>query len=115
MTQSEDLFTVIETQIAAAEHALLAATGGTNVCQLDKAGQATGGAKYQEGRLVALRAIRRLVQAADPARAMAQVQQLCDQWRADLTAQQARPQPSLPWLAYTQGGVDALEGLLAAD
>jgi hypothetical protein len=34
------------------------------------------------------------------------------QWRADLQVQQTREQPSLPWLAYTQGGVDALGQLL---
>jgi hypothetical protein len=115
MTQSVDLFTVIDTQIALAERALMAATGRTNVCQLDKAGRATSGAKYHEGCLVALRAARRLVQSADTALAPAQVQQLRDQWHANRSAQQARQQPSLPWLAYTQGGVDALEGILAAD
>lgn len=115
MTQTAYLLSVIEAQLAAAEHALLAATGGTNVCQLDKAGRATGGAKYQEGRLVALRAARRLVQSADATLVRARIRQLGDQWHADLTAQQVRPRPSMPWLAYTQGGLDALEQLLVSD
>lgn len=106
--QPLDLGAALDGLIAAAERALLAATGGENVCRLDKAGRATGGVKYHEGSLVALRAARRLLQSADAATCEAALLQLHDQWRAELRAQQARAQPSPSWLAYTQGGVDAL-------
>jgi len=36
---------MIEERIAGAERSLLVATGGVNVCRLDKAGRATGGVK----------------------------------------------------------------------
>ncbi len=107
------LISVAEAQIASAERSLVAATGGENVCRLDKAGQATGGVKYHEGGVLALRAARRLIQSAEPGQARASMAELHERWRADLVAQRARERPSAPWIAYTQGGVDALERLLA--
>lgn len=112
VTQSPNLTSSIEAQIVAAEHALIAATGGENVCRLDKAGRATGGMKYNEGRLVALRAARRLAQSAKAAETWAAVRQLRDEWHANLRTQQARERPAPQWLAYTQGGADALDQLL---
>lgn len=111
-----DILSALEGQIVAAERALLAATGGQNVCRLDREGRATGGVKYDEGRLVALRAARRLLRSVEPAQAATSLRRLHAQWRADLQAHQRHERPALPWLAYTQGGVDALEQLgLGAD
>ncbi|MFV9506018.1 MAG: hypothetical protein AB4911_15810 [Oscillochloridaceae bacterium umkhey_bin13] len=96
--------------IAAAEAALMAQTGGGNLCQLSKAGQPLGSAKYYEGRLVALRAASRTLRGAtgDPALLIAP---LLARWEADLATQQDRPQPAAAWLAYAQGGVEALREL----
>ncbi|NTU82442.1 MAG: hypothetical protein HGA45_24230 [Chloroflexales bacterium] len=69
--------------------------------------------KYDEGSLVALRAARRLIQSADATDAQVLIVQLCDRWRVDLAAQQARERPSPLWIAYVQGGADALTQLLA--
>lgn len=111
-----DILSALDAQIAAAERALLAATGGQNICRLDREGRATGGVKYDEGRLVALRAAQRLLRSGDPAQATAALRHLHAQWRADLQAHQRRERPALPWIAYAQGGVDALKQLgLGAD
>ncbi|NCC36874.1 MAG: hypothetical protein EOM24_33410, partial [Chloroflexia bacterium] len=101
--------TQLETAIQVAEQRLVRATGGANVCQLQRDGRVTGGVKYDEGWLVALVTLRRSLRTeAEDAQVVAE--QLAT-WQAALAEQQQRTPPSLPWLAYRQGGVDALAQL----
>lgn len=105
------LMATLEQQLAAAEQAVLASTGGAGWCQLQRDGRVTGGVKYDEGRLAALMGIRRRLRAADPADWPQLLADELHQWQQALAAVQAQPQPSMPWLAYRQGGVDALTAL----
>lgn len=106
----------LDTLIAAAERSLTAQTGGVNVCRLQQDGRVTGGVKYDEGRLVALSAARRKLRAAgkvtEPAAYRAELVRELETWRDALRDQQARERPAMPWLAYRQGGVDALDEVL---
>lgn len=106
-------YTTLARLISEAEQELTRQTGGENVCRLEKDGRITGGVKYSEGRLAALNAVRRLLQPDSEAAADAEIDRLLVRWRADLQGWQERPQPPRTWVAYTQGGVDALEQLLA--
>lgn len=102
------LMAILDEQLAAAEQAVMVSTGGAAWCQLQRDGRITGGVKYDEGRLAALMAIRRRWRTSDPA---AWEQLLVDelqQWQQGLADVQKQPKPALPWLAYRQGGVDAL-------
>ncbi|MBP1468959.1 hypothetical protein EYB53_024840 [Candidatus Chloroploca sp. M-50] len=103
------LRTQLETAIQVAEQRLVLATGGANVCQLQRDGRVTGGVKYDEGWLVALVTLRRSLRTeAEDAQVVAEQRAT---WQAALAEQQQRIPPSLPWLAYRQGGVDALAQL----
>lgn len=106
----------IEQRIARAERSLTDQTGGANVCKLHHDGRVTGGMKYDEGQLVALNAVRRRIRAAGETGEDLDLGKLVAQdlaeWREALRVQQARERPSIQWVAYRQGGVDALEGLL---
>ncbi len=114
---SAELYRWLEQRIAAAERSLTDQTGGTNVCRLQQDGRVTGGMKYDEGRLVALNTVRRqLVAAQQEGTAVDQRAMLAheaSEWREALRVQQARERPAIQWVAYRQGGVDALEELLA--
>lgn len=114
---SVELHRWLEQRIVAAERSLTDQTGGTNVCRLQQDGRVTGGMKYDEGRLVALNTVRRRLVAAerdgmatDPGEMVAHE---ASEWREALRVQQARDRPAIQWVAYRQGGVDALEELLA--
>ncbi|MFQ3662568.1 MAG: hypothetical protein SNJ69_09280 [Chloroflexaceae bacterium] len=111
---NEELARLIEQRIAAAERSLTDQTGGTNVCRLQQDGRVTGGMKYDEGRLVALSTHRRRLQEAAGADARELVEQDLARWEEALRAQQARERPAIQWVAYNQGGVDALEEVLHA-
>jgi hypothetical protein len=101
----------------ATERSLMAQTGGVNACQLQKAGQITGDVKYDEGRLVVLSMARRQLRAINDAAALAdygaRLAHELELWREALRVQQERPTPSLAWIAYRQGGIDALTEVLA--
>ncbi|MGB9631991.1 MAG: hypothetical protein ACPL8I_01560 [Chloroflexaceae bacterium] len=109
---NEELARLIEQRIAVAEHSLTDQTGGTNVCQLQQDGRVTGGMKYDEGRLVALSALRRRLREAGGGDPRPIVAQDLATWQEALEAQQARERPAIQWVAYNQGGVDALEEVL---
>lgn len=51
----------LEQKIIDVERAYQTQAGGASFCQLQKDGRVTGGAKYEEGRLVALHTARRLL------------------------------------------------------
>jgi hypothetical protein len=103
----------LDAAIQVAEQRFAQSTGGENVCNLARDGRVTGGVKYDEGRLVALVTLRRRLRSeADAAQAL-----LADElavWSRALAEQQQRTPPAIPWLAYRQGGVDALEQLRAS-
>jgi len=101
----------IEYKIAEVERSYQAQAGKASFCQLQKDGRVTGGVKYDEGWLVALFAARRALKdrlslREDACQAAIAVE-LAD-WREALTAQQVKEPPPIPWIAYRQGGVDAL-------
>lgn len=106
---------ILAQQIAAVERSYTAQTGGAAVCQLHKDGRVTGGLKYDEGRLTVLQTARRMLPSADDDQAYATyraaIESELQNWQAELRAQQAKEQPALPWVAYRQGGVDALTAL----
>ena len=93
--------------------------GAQSVCQLHKDGRVTGGLKYDEGRLVALTAARRIAwkhqnrgDSTDNSLSSA-LQAERDRWQRTLQTYQSAGRPSIMWIAYNQGGVDALDDLLA--
>ncbi len=106
-----DLLTRVEQAVAAAEQEALAIAGGEAGCQLQRDGRVTGGVKYSEGKLAALMALRRQLRAAEPAAWTQLLMAELVRWQEALTHIRRQPQPSLPWLAYRQGGVDALAAL----
>lgn len=103
--------------IATAERDYTTHTAGGNVCQIQKQGRVTGGMKYDEGRFIALHSARRLLLpsacGADQAAYQTVIAEELARWRASLQLWQANPRPAIPWVAYYQGGSDALEALSA--
>ncbi|MFN4294502.1 MAG: hypothetical protein ACK4JD_10250 [Thermoflexales bacterium] len=92
--------------------------GEGSACQLHKDGRVTGGLKYAEGQLIALNDLRRKLNASGEMTDDAALRQVLDaemaRWRDGLESQRQRPKPAMPWLAYYQGGLDALEALRQA-
>lgn len=78
--------------------------GSQTICQIHKDGQVTGGLKYDEGRLVAVREIMRLLRDPDTAPTTFEAQMA--HWQKQLARYQAQERQSMPWIAYSQGGVD---------
>lgn len=114
MTDVQALLELIDQQIARVERAYKVHSGSQPVCQLHKDGRVTGGLKYDEGRLVALMDLRRSmrqVEGAGDGDVMAVIEAELDRWRRDLHTYRSAPRPSLPWIAYNQGSVDALEAI----
>lgn len=103
-----DWQTWLTAQIAAANARLTAQTGTASLCEIGRAGGVTGGLKYEEGRLAALFALRRLPPADRAALAAEHAR-----WRAELARQQAQPRPAPSWVAYAQGALDACAAALA--
>jgi hypothetical protein len=106
-----------EAQLAAAlseaEAAYVQAAGGEAVCKLHKDGRVDGGLKYEEGRVIALRDLQRALRSAqdEPADGTSLTETARAEharWQADLEIYQGQGRP-LTWLAYAQGGVDALQ------
>jgi len=106
--------TEIEQLMASATKAYLTQSGGLGLCQLQKDGRITGGLKYCEGQMVALHAVKKLLSKGDPSSeaTMRLIDALRDEWRRELANHQQKARPSMPWTAYWQGGVDALEAIL---
>ena len=97
--------------LAEAEAGLAAAAGGAAVCVFTKAGTPVPGIKYHEGRRAALKEVARLGgrTSRSPEDAAADVRA---SWAEDLerlTQRGAGPD----WIAYRQGGLDALADLVA--
>lgn len=87
--------------------------GSATMCEIHKDGQVTGGLKYEEGRLVVygdlIRAAKQLDSADDfPATVTA----MQAKWEKQLARYQSQTPRSMPWVAYSQGGVDTLHEVL---
>ena len=97
--------------LADAEAGLAAAAGGAAVCVFTKAGTPVPGIKYHEGRRAALKEVARL--SGRTSRATADTAtDVRASWAEDLerlTQRGAGPD----WIAYRQGGLDALTDLVA--
>lgn len=100
----------LETLRRDAEAEIRQQTGSASVCQVHKNGRVTGGLKYHEGRLVALSDLLRDLRhsAADRDTIAAPLAAAAARWEAQLARHQASERPSILWVAYTQGGVDAV-------
>ncbi len=110
-THAVQLF--IEERVAAVERSFAGKTGGVALCQLQKSGRMTGGLKYDEGQLYALLAAKRLARARDARDLRVGVEALVADWGGHLAASQQQEHPPVQWVAYYQGGVDALSTVLA--
>jgi hypothetical protein len=117
MKTTDDLLSAIQNRIEEVEQALVASTGERSLCQLHKDGTVTGGIKYDEGRYAALRRIRRFVKSSTDREISLEVlgplQQEADDWRRMLQTYQEKSDPPTQWIAYAQGGLDAVKDLLA--
>jgi hypothetical protein len=100
----------LETRRQETEAEIRQQTGSASVCQVHKDGRVTGGLKYHEGRLVALSDLVRDLKrsAADRDAITALLAAAAARWEAQLARHQASERPSILWVAYTQGGVDAV-------
>lgn len=97
------------------EQSYRAQAGGASLCQLHKDGRVTGGVKYDEGRLVALNFLKRVIRTKPQNDWRAAVEAELAVWSRALVSDQARTPPAIQWVAYRQGGMDILawaEGLL---
>ncbi len=105
------LLTWLDAQIVRTEKEYALHAGNQTACQLHKDGRVTGGLKYDEGRLVAFTTLRRIVRKTSGAQSdelLRQIQAEQTRWQTALQTHQHAERPSIPWIAYNQGGVDAL-------
>lgn len=101
---------VLSRHVDAAAGALDTAAGSMSLCSLSRAGVAIPGIKYPEGAWSALREVARQARRGDDVVTCAQIARR--RWAEDLAQYEARGSGS-DWIAYTTGGVDALDRLLA--
>ena len=117
MLDHSRLLTWLDQEIARAEQDFARHAGNQSACQLHKDGRVTGGMKYDEGRLVALTTLRRIVSKQDtwaPAQLAEALQSEQNRWQRALQTYQSAEHPSIAWVAYQQGGVDAVAAAGAA-
>ncbi len=107
-----DLFAHLETLRHDCEAKMLAQVGEASICQLHKDGRVTGGLKYLEGRLVALSELTRSLKQSSGDDLLSALPALLDsfhdKWQRQLTQHQSTRPSSMPWVAYCQGGLDAI-------
>jgi hypothetical protein len=89
---------------------LLTVAGGASLCAISKNAGSVPAAKYFEGRLVALKDLRRSLGPNDEGHADV-VDAIHESWAASLATATNRGAGS-DWLAYYAGGVDELEELV---
>jgi hypothetical protein len=90
------------------EQELVAASGGVSLCTISRSAGSVPGVKYLEGRMAALREIRRAARsngAIGPVLA-----ERTAVWRSEL-ARAVDSSMGVDWRAYRAGGVDELESL----
>lgn len=106
-----DAIRLLDDRISRIGTELAAAAGGASLCSISKVAGSVPSAKYLEGSLAALLQVRRRGRTLEEVRAT--VEELSDQWRAELdrvTERDFGPD----WLAYRAGGVDELERLVTS-
>lgn len=89
--------------------------GAQTLCETHKSGRVTGGVKYDEGRMAAFSDLKRALRKSDPLGASALHDLFTAEqarWQAQLDRHNRQPKPSMPWIAYSQGGVDACQQAL---
>lgn len=86
------------------------ASTGPSLCEAGRSRTPVPSAKFAEGRLAALRQVRRLAGAAGPAASIAQVRA---EWSADL-ARRRENGAGPDWIAYREGGLAGLADLAGA-
>jgi hypothetical protein len=90
--------------------------GDQTMCELHKDGSVSGGLKYDEGRLVALGDALRAARKAEPGLTPAALRLLLEgeqaKWQAQLARYLGQERRSMPWIAYSQGGVDMYAEML---
>ncbi|MCS6872917.1 MAG: hypothetical protein RML95_04260 [Anaerolineae bacterium] len=87
-------------QIAQARQQFESQLGESSLCQVTKDGRITGGMKYAEGQLVALRNLEKRIRAGESIESALQAEQAF--WQALYDQHTAQT-----WRAYAQGGLDA--------
>ena len=102
----------LEAEMAAAAAAMEVELGADSMCTVHRDGRVTGGLKYQEGRLSAFAEARRLARAPSDIESALTAQQ--QRWSDEFERRRKSSPPSLPWVAYATGGVDASRGALEA-
>lgn len=86
------------------------ASTGPSLCEAGRSRTPVPSAKFAEGRLAALRQVRRLAGAAGPA---ASIEQVRAEWSADL-ARRRESGAGPDWIAYREGGLAGLADLAGA-
>ncbi|MCB9436369.1 MAG: hypothetical protein H6673_05160 [Anaerolineales bacterium] len=95
----------LETQQQQAESTLQAQLGNQTWCEIHTDGQVTGGLKYEEGRLIVITTLRRQLKSGDQD-PQSMIEVLLNQWQQQLEHHIQQKPSSMPWIAYSQGGVD---------
>lgn len=99
---------LLERRHAAIEQELTAVAGGASLCAISRSAGSVPMAKYLEGRIAALREVRRGVRAGRP---LAEVlPEIGDRWRVELGRAEERSMGA-DWRAYRAGGVDEVDEL----
>lgn len=106
------LIPYLELQRKLIEAAMMQHMGGQTMCEVHKDGRVTGGLKYEEGRLVVIGDVIRYAK-QHPDNLHSTIITETQKWRSQLERHQSKDQPALTWIAYSQGGVDMYEQLLA--
>jgi hypothetical protein len=102
---------VIDEHVTAAQEALSQALGSSSLCDIGRAGQGAPAVKRAEGAWVALRDVRAAARRGSDTAAA--VDEIALQWQEDLALRRQRG-ASQEWLAYLEGGLEALERLRLA-
>lgn len=95
----------LATQEQEAESTLQAQLGNQTWCEIHTDGRVTGGLKYEEGRLVVVRTLHRQLKGGEED-AQTIIGALLTQWQQQLDHHSQQKPSSMPWVAYSQGGVD---------
>lgn len=103
---------LLESRLTALEAELTAAVGSESLCAISRTAGSVPAAKYLEGRLAALMALRRSVRGGNDL--AASLAALGAEWRRGLENVMARD-AGPDWRAYRAGGVDELADLEAED
>jgi hypothetical protein len=102
----------LDGEIALAAANMEVELGEESACTVHKDGRVTGGLKYQEGRLNSFAEARRL--ARDPAGLEDGLSRYKTKWEQELDRRRSAHRPSMPWISYATGGLQAAEAAVEA-